>query len=101
LLAPPVTWVCGRCNLRETRRDPIPEQRFHHCSGMAGLTMPMVREGEKVNVIANKREDYVGHEDVPLVDGVPYMNVTTEHADGHTDVCVFAPTAYGSGRASA
>jgi hypothetical protein len=39
----------------------------------------------------------VGTEDVPMVAGVPVMNVTTEYDDGHTDVAVFAPTAYSRG----
>lgn len=88
----PVTWVCDRCNVREQTREADPHSRFHHCSGMAGLTMPMVREGESVKVEVHEREDYIGREQVQLADGRPVMNVTTTRDDGE-DVAVFAPTA--------
>lgn len=96
MLVTPITWVCPRCNLRDVNRDPTP--RFHHCSSMSGLTMPMLREGEVAKVTVNEREDYIGDEDVPLVNGRPIMNVTTTRDDGE-DVAVFAPTAYGETRA--
>lgn len=92
LLVTPITWVCPRCNLRDVNRDPTP--RFHHCSSMAGLTMPMLREDEQAKVTVNAREDYIGKEDVQLVDGVPVMNVTVTRDNGQ-DVAVYAPTARG------
>lgn len=72
--------------------DPAP--RFHNCSGMSGLTMPMLREGESAKVTVNEREDYIGDEDVQLVDGRPIMNTTVTRDDGE-DVAVYAPTAGG------
>lgn len=92
MLVTPITWVCPRCNLRDVNRDPTP--RFHHCSAMSGLTMPMLREDERAKVEVNRREDYIGSEDVQLVDGVPIMNTTVTRDDGE-DVLVYAPTAHG------
>lgn len=97
LLVAPIVWVCQRCNLRDVNRDPTP--RFHHCSSMGGLTMPMLREGERAKVTVNEREDYIGAEDVQLAGGRPVMNVTVVRDDGE-DVAVFAPTAHGGQRGS-
>lgn len=56
--------------------------------------MPMLREGESAKVTVNEREDYIGDEDVQLVDGRPIMNTTVTRDDGE-DVAVYAPTAGG------
>lgn len=90
----PVAWVCPKCNFRDTTRTAEPHSRFHSCPGMGGLTMPMIREGDRVKVVINEREDYIGKEEVQYVDGVPVMNVTTVRDDGQ-DVAVYAPTAHG------
>lgn len=97
-LVPVTRWECSSCTFRDVTREAAPHSRFHPCAGHGGLTMPMVREGDRVKVSLTERADYLNGEDVPLVDGTPYMNVTTEHADGRTDVAVFAPTAYIDGR---
>lgn len=68
--------------------------QFHSCSGMGGLTMPMVREGERAEVVVNEREDYIGRENVTLVGGIPVMSVTTNRDNGQ-DVAVYPPTAFG------
>lgn len=94
----PVVWVCPKCNYRDVTREPNVHTRFHSCSGMAGLTMPMLREGESAEVTVNEREDYIGSEDVQMADGVPVMNVTVTRDNGQ-DVAVYAPTAYGGSRA--
>lgn len=100
LLEVPVTrWECPRCNFRDVTREAKPHTRFHSCSGMGGFTAPMVREGERVRLVVNEREDYVGTEDVQLADGRPVMNISTERPDGSNDLAVYLPTAYGSGRA--
>lgn len=91
----PIMWVCPRCNLREMA--PAKEPRFHNCSAMFGLTMPMLREGEAAKVTVSEREDYINGEDVQLVDGVPVMNVTVDRDSGQ-DVVVYAPTAHGGQR---
>jgi hypothetical protein len=99
-LVPPTRWECPRCTLRDVTREPGVHSRFHPCAGMGGLSMPMVREGERVRVTVNEREDYLRGEDALTADGRPVMSVTTEHPDGHTDVAVYAPTAYLSGENS-
>jgi hypothetical protein len=87
-------WTCPNCNFTDVTREAEPHSRFHSCSGLAGLTAPMVPEGSRAQVVANEREDYVGQEDVRLdANGRPIMSITTQHADGHTDLVVFAPTA--------
>jgi hypothetical protein len=92
----PIQWFCPRCVLRDLTLNPEP--RFHNCSSMSGLTMPMLREGERAKVEVNEREDYIGAEDVQLVDGVPVMNVTVTRDSGQ-DVAVYAPTAHGGSHA--
>ena len=97
-LVPVTRWHCRYCAFHDVTREAGPHSRFHPCAGMAGLTMPMLREGEDARVTLTVREDYLGGEDVPTVDGRPYMNATTTYADGHTDVAVYAPTAYANGK---
>lgn len=96
LLDVPVTrWECPNCDLKQATKEARPHTRFHACAGLAGLTAPMVREGERVKVTAREREDYIGAEDVQYdTDGRPVAQVVTERPDGSTDVIVFAPTAH-------
>lgn len=96
LLQPQVTrWGCPRCNTRDTTRETQPHTRFHACPSLGGLTAPMVREGERVNVVVHEREDYVGREDVQYDgDGRPVMSVSVERGDGSNDLHVYAPTAH-------
>ncbi|WP_433731011.1 hypothetical protein ACQP2Y_21590 [Actinoplanes sp. CA-051413] len=96
LLEPAVTrWECPNCDLRDTTRETQLHTRFHACKGLAGLTAPMVREGERLKVTAREREDYIGAEDVRYdANGRPVAQVVTERPDGSNDVIVFAPTAH-------
>jgi hypothetical protein len=94
LVLPRQVWCCPNCTFRDVTREAHPHTRFHACSGLGGLTAPMVREGDRVHVVVNEREDYVGTEDVQYADGRPIQSITTEHPDGHTDVAVYAPTAH-------
>jgi hypothetical protein len=65
---------------------------------MKMLTVPMVEEGQKVNITSNEREDYIGKEDVQTdAEGRPIMNVIIEREDGQ-DCVVYAPTAEIKGR---
>lgn len=95
LLEPPVTrWECNHCSFRDTTREAGPHSRFHACAGL-GMTAPMVQEGSGARLIVHERDDYIGDEDVQLsADGRPIASIQTEHADGHTDCVVFAPTAH-------
>lgn len=61
---------------------------------MAGLMVPLVKQGHRANFIAVEREDYVGTEKVLLDgNGRPIMAVQVEHPDGSNDRTVYAPTA--------
>lgn len=72
--------------------DALPH---HRCTGMAGLMVPLVRQGHRANLLAIEREDYVGREDVLLdSNGRPIMAVEVQHPDGSTDRSVYAPTAH-------
>jgi hypothetical protein len=66
---------------------------MHSCPGLNGLTMPMILEGSGSRTRVVEREDYIGNEDVALVDKRPVMSVITDHPDGRNDLVVFAPTA--------
>jgi hypothetical protein len=90
-------WECPACGY-EDRTRPVPPNggRFHPCPKLHGLTAPLVRAGTDCKLAASEREDYLGDEVQQAGDdGRPYMNVTTEHADGHTDLAVFSPVARG------
>lgn len=90
-------WYCPECGLEE-RTPPLPPRaaRMHTCPGLHMLTAPLVRAGSDCKLVANERQDYLGDEVQRTGDdGKAYMNVRTEHADGHTDLAVFAPVARG------
>lgn len=100
LLAVPETrWYCPRCPATAVTKEPGVHTRFHPCGAMGGFTSPMVEVGQDAKVVVNEREDYIAGEDVQLHDGRPIMNITTEYADGRTDVAVYAPTAHVRGTA--
>lgn len=88
---PAQLWYCQRCSAAaRTVDDKIP---MHPCPGMAGLLVPLAREGTKLAHVANEREDYVGKEVVQTDEnGRPVMNVVTKRDDGE-DCTVYAPTA--------
>ncbi len=91
-------WSCPACGLEERVKPPLPPNgtRFHPCPKLHGLTAPMARAGTDCKLTASPREDYLGAEVQRTGDdGRPYMNVITEHADGHTDCAVFSPVARG------
>jgi hypothetical protein len=93
-------WECPECGMEE-RTPPLPPNatRFHTCPRLHMLTAPLVRAGSDCKLVANEREDYLGEEIQRTGDdGKPYMNVHTEHADGHNDLAVFAPVARGATR---
>jgi len=73
---------------------PKPGQtHLHTCSGLRGLTAPLLLMGTRAKVEAHEREDYVGNDSVQMdIDGRPIMSVVTTRDDGQ-DVVVFAPTA--------
>ncbi len=89
----PQVWSCPNCPA--TARTFGQPNQFHYCNGVAGLYAPMLPAGTDARVTAVVREDFIGREDVQYDDeGRPIMGVTTERADGSTDVVVFAPTVY-------
>lgn len=88
-------WECPECGLSERVR-PLPPNasRFHPCPKLHGLTAPLVRTGTDCTIRVRERQDYLGREEQRTGDdGRPYMAVETVHADGHTDVAVFAAVA--------
>lgn len=92
-------WVCPKCGAEDVTREAQPHSRFHSCPALGGLTAPMLPRGLNADVRVHEREDYVGTEDVPLVDGRPISAVEVVRDDGN-DVTVYAPTAYASGQGS-
>lgn len=90
-------WECPACGAEErTPAMPANADRLHNCPKLHGLIAPMVRAGTDCKLVASRREDYLGDEAQRTGDdGKPYMNVTTVHADGHTDLAVFSPVARG------
>jgi len=93
LLDPTRHWECPNCPATDETHEARPHTRYHRCAGLAGLLAPMVPAGERANVRAVEREDYIGTDQVPLTNGRPVMAVVTERADGSNDTAVFAPTA--------
>lgn len=87
-------WACERCPTRVRTRGHGVRTPLHPCSGASGFRLPMIAEGERGDVRTVEREDYVTGEDVQRDgDGRPIMRAEVEHADGHTDVWAYAPTA--------
>lgn len=93
LTLPPVHWVCPNCPVEAVTPGDTPN-RYHQCSGLAGITAPMIPAGSLARVRAVEREDYVGGEIVQYDDnGCPIMCVITDRPDGSNDCAVLAPTA--------
>lgn len=84
-------WVCPNCPA--SARTVGQPNRFHDCQSLGGLTTPMVLDGVDCKVVAVEREDYIGREDVRLVNGRPVAAVNIVRADGSNDCVVYAPTA--------
>jgi hypothetical protein len=99
LVPTPVTYVCGHQPACATTMRVQPADTrtpMHNCPAAALMSLPMIREGERANVTLVEREDYEGadHGKIRLdAEGRPFMRSEVEHADGHTDVFVYAPTA--------
>jgi len=68
--------------------------RMHTCPALHSLTAPLVRVGTDCRVTAVERGDYLRDEEQRTGDdGIPYMAVRTDYADGRNDLAVFAPVA--------
>lgn len=88
----PHLWTCPNCTRRAASQSVAPAP-MHPCRGMAGLTVPLIRDGTKAKIEAVEREDYVGRELVQTDgEGRPVMSVVTTRDDGQ-DVTVYAPCA--------
>lgn len=87
-------WSCPNCTQRALTRRPA-AQPFHACSGLLGLTAPLVADGTRCKVVAVERQDWVGKELVQTDgEGRPVMAVVTTRDDGQ-DCAVLAPCALG------
>lgn len=84
-------WSCPNCDSTAVTRDA--KTPMHPCRGLAGLMVPLVRDGVACKVEAVERGDWVGRERVQL-DGAgrPVMAVVTTRDEGQ-DCTVYAPTA--------
>lgn len=94
VLQPPVThWDCERCPCEDRTQVPGVHTRFHRCPALGGAELPMrVRNsGSRVRLV--EREDYVGAEQVQLINGRPVMAAVTDRPDGSNDAVLYAPTA--------
>lgn len=100
LQAPLTVWECERCPKEDATREPRVHTRFHSCPAVGGSWVPMVVRGEGSRVLLREREDYIGAEQVQMIDGRPVMSAVTEHADGRVDAAVYAPTSTAFGSAN-
>ena len=100
LLTPTRLWECPNCQQTDVTHEARPHTRFHNCAGLMGLSAPMIPAGTSAKVTLHEREDYIGTEDVAMVNGRPIMSIITERPDGSNDVAVFAPTAHMTGTAT-
>lgn len=99
LLKPTHYWHCPACGGTDTTHEVQPHSRMHTCPALGGLSTPMASGRSGARLVVNEREDYVGTEDVTVLNGRPVMSITTEYPDGHTDLAVLAPTAHATGAA--
>lgn len=89
----PRQWGCPHCPVTAVTSWDTPN-RYHHCSGLAGITAPMIPAGSDARTKVVFREDYVGQEIVQYDGyGRPVAAVVTDRPDGSNDVTVLAPTA--------
>ena len=94
ILQPPLTrWECASCNAQDTTREARVHTRFHNCPAVGGALLPMTEAGAGSRVLLREREDYIGTDQVQMIQGRPVMAAVTEYADGRSDAAVFAPTA--------
>lgn len=92
-LIAPTYWRCPRCNATDATRQAGPHTRMHPCPSLGGLATPMVPTDVSAKVTVERREDYVGVEQVQRDgDGRPVMAVVVTRDDGE-DRVVYAPTA--------
>lgn len=97
LVTPVRRWACPNCTVTDVTHEARPHTRFHTCSGLRGLTAPLIEAGVRAHVHAVEREDYIGADTVQTdANGRPVMAVVTERDHGQ-DVAVFAPVASGRG----
>ncbi len=89
-----IDWSCPHCGNSEQSNDPRPHTVMHVCSGMHGLTTPMVRDGEDAKIVVHEREDYLNG-DIQTSDdrGKAISSISKERADGSNDLWVQAPLA--------
>lgn len=93
LALPEHRWECPSCDFTDVTREQRPHSRMHNCSGLAGLSVPMVPAGTRAEHRAVEREDFIGRERVQFDgNGRPIMAVTTVRDDGQ-DSTIYAPTA--------
>jgi hypothetical protein len=86
-------WECPNCPVTDVTYLGQPHSRFHICSGLRGLSAPLVPAGTRCKVEAMDREDYVNGELVQCDgNGRPVMSIVTTRDDGN-DCAVLAPTA--------
>lgn len=101
LVPPAQVWCCQFCTTRVRTHGQGVATPLHPCQAHAGFRLPMVAErpdgGRDGHVRLVDREDYVGGEDVQLMDGRPIMRAEVVREDGN-DAWVYAPTAHASGR---
>ena len=88
-------WCCPNCDLTNMTQGPV-TALWHTCPGLHNLIAPLVPAGQRCEVVAEERQDYLGkevqrHGD----DGKPYMAVRTRRDDGE-DLAVNAGLARGS-----
>lgn len=101
LLVPEQHWECPNCTLTQVTHESAPHIRYHACTGLRGLTAPMVPAGTRCKVEAVDRQDYVYGDIVTCDgDGRPVMAVVTTRDDGQ-DCAVMAPLAIASVRGNA
>lgn len=87
----PQLWYCPKCDAGARTVDE--KQPMHPCRGLAGLMVPLVRQGVKADLRAVEREDYVGKSLVQVdANGRPIMAVKTVRDEGE-DCTVFPDTA--------
>lgn len=99
ILKPTHHWHCPECGGTDTTHEVRPHSRMHSCPRYGGATLPMASGKSGARFVFNEREDYVGGEDVTILNGRPVMSITTQYVDGHTDLAVLAPTAHATGAA--
>ncbi len=85
-------WVCPSCTETQVTYEANTVGLLHNCRGRKLLTVPLVQEGTRVDIVVHPLEDYIGDKLIRLdAEHRPVTHVTTVRDDGQDATVYPAP----------